>query len=211
MTFDKAMLALVAVTPDDPELRQRGLAEIASRLIDGGVTAIMFREKSLDETRFTSEAIQLRRVCARKGAAFILNERVELASALEPDIVHLTHKSSCSVEEARRRLGNCPLGVSVHDDAELEAAEVGGAHYVVFGPVFDTPSKHGILDARGLEELGRTCRATELPVVAIGGLNAARAAAARDVGASGVAAIRALFHAAAPLDAARDFRRRPRS
>ena len=201
MAFTPETLALVAVTPDDADVRHHGLAALVARMVAGGVTAVMFREKSLTDDAFVEEASRVREVCARDGAAFLLNERIEHAAALSPDAVHLTHRS-CGVSEARTILGDVALGISTHAVAEARHRAAEGADYIVCGPVFDTPSKRGLLQPRGLESLGELAP-LPVPVIAIGGIDEQTAGQARAVGASGVAVIRALFAADDPAEAAR--------
>jgi thiamine-phosphate diphosphorylase len=95
---------------------------------------------------------------------------------------------------ALRRLLPAPraLGVSVHDTEEAKAAEAEGADYLIFGPVWETPEKAGILPARGVQALENLVRSTELPVVAIGGIEGeSQVRQAQDAGAQAVAVLRA--------------------
>jgi thiamine-phosphate pyrophosphorylase len=96
------------------------------------------------------------------------------------------------------------LGISTHSPAEAEAAARGGADYVVFGPVYDTPSKRAHGAPPGLPALARACERSTVPVLAIGGVTASQVAAVRATGAAGVAVIRALLEAPDPAVATKE-------
>ena len=108
-------------------------------------------------------------------------------------------------QEARRLVNSLDredflVGVSCHSLEAAKAAERGGADYLLFGPVFATPSKAAYGAPQGLERLAEVCRAVALPVLAIGGITLENAAACFSAGASGIAAIR-LFQDASNLPA----------
>lgn len=137
-------------------------------------------------------------------AATFVNDRVDVALALEPVGLVLGERS-LPVEAARRLLGPGRLiGRSVHDPGEAPAARAAGADFVVFGPVFPTATHPGA-PAQGLERLERAV-ATGVPVIAIGGVSLETVAAIRAAGAIGVAAIRALWDADDPERVARAMR-----
>jgi thiamine-phosphate pyrophosphorylase len=118
--------------------------------------------------------------------------------------VHLGYRSA-PVREARAALGDEVLvGRSTHDAQELARALDEGADYVTFGPVYDTPSKRGVLPPRGEAALARAVLGADgMPVIALGGVTAAHAAALRATGAAGVACIRAILASEDPEEAAR--------
>jgi thiamine-phosphate pyrophosphorylase len=90
------------------------------------------------------------------------------------------------------------IGVSCHSLEAAKSAERGGADYLFFGPVFDTPSKAAYGPPQGLNRLAEVCRSVSIPVLAIGGITLANCAACFSAGASGIAAIR-LFQDASDL------------
>jgi thiamine-phosphate pyrophosphorylase len=119
------------------------------------------------------------------------------------DGVHLGG-GSLPVDVARRLLGPASMiGVSTHAAGEVAAAARAGADYVVFGPVWATPSKAAFGPPQGTARLADAVRAAALPVLAIGGVGTAEAAAARAAGAAGVAVIRGILGAADPAAATR--------
>ncbi len=173
--------------------------------IDAGVGAIQLREKDLDGGPLLARAERLLARCRRAGVRLLVNDRVDVALAAGADGVHLPG-DGLPVHEARELLGERALvGRSVHRVDELGAAA--GADFVVFGPVFETPSKRSFGPPQGIARLAELCRASELPVIAVGGITPARIAAVRAAGAAGVAVIGAILEAPDPGAVVREMRR----
>ena len=141
---------------------------------------------------------------ARAGAALLINDRLDVALACDADGVHLP-RHGMRVAEARALLGAQRLiGVSTHAPVEVADAAAAGADFAVFGPLFDTPSKRPYGSPLGLDALA-TARAAApaLPLLAIGGIDAARVLDVCARGADGVAVIRAVLGAQDAMAAAR--------
>jgi thiamine-phosphate pyrophosphorylase len=138
-------------------------------------------------------------------ARILVNDRLDIALAVQADGVHLGEKS-LPPQEARwlvvslHREKNFLIGVSCHSLEAAKTAERGGADYLFFGAVFATPAKAAYGAPQGLERLAEVCRAVSLPVLAIGGITLENCAACLSAGASGIAAIR-LFQDATDLPA----------
>ena len=129
-----------------------------------------------------------------------MNDRVDIALAVNPAGVHLGSRS-LPPTEARRLLGaSCLLGVSVHNEKEAEEAAESGADYLFLGPLFETPSHPGAV-ARGAELMDGVASRVDIPLVGIGGVTPERTAAVLASGAHGVAAIRGIWDAPSPPDA----------
>lgn len=135
------------------------------------------------------------------GALLLVNERVDVALACRCG-AHLNARS-IPVTEARRLLHNAPLGYSAHTADEAAIAELEGADFVFTGSIYPT-SSHPDRPPAGLDLLQRTVARVQVPVIAIGGLTAARAAEVRHAGAHGAAVIRAVWEAEDPVRAARE-------
>lgn len=183
-------------------LSRGNLSAVVESAISGGVRAVQLREKETGACELSAIASQLREVTRARDALLLINDRVDVALAVGADGVHLGWRS-LTVSQARSLMGpDAVIGVSTHtvDEACLVAEE--GADYVTFGPVFDTPSKRGLIDTQGLEQLSRCVRSTSIPVIAIGGMTPEVAASVRDSGATGMAAIRGLTVVANPEEAA---------
>lgn len=186
-------LRLVAISPDDAGRRSRLVHDLGG-LAEGGVTAFMFREKSLAEDEFVALGRSLRQRCDELGLAFILNERTESIEPIGARAVHLTWRSRVSARVCRERSRDGLLiGRSVHDGSEALAARDEGCDYLIYGPVFATPSKAGLVPTRGLAGLAALTSSLDLPVIAVGGIEAKDLAPIRAAGATGIAAIRAFF------------------
>ncbi|RMH00862.1 MAG: thiamine phosphate synthase [Planctomycetota bacterium] len=137
--------------------------------VRGGVDCVQMREKELDGPELHAWGLRLRRACRRLGVPLIVNDRLELALALEAEGVHLG-QDDLHPADARRLAGDrLWIGWSTHDLEQLdEAAEV-GADYAGFGPVFATPTK-GYETGLGPEAVAAALAIARLPVVAIGGI-----------------------------------------
>jgi thiamine-phosphate pyrophosphorylase len=179
------------------------LVEVVEAALKGGVRLVQLREKDLPTRDLVALATDLRTITKRYDAALLINDRIDVAIAVGADGVHLP-ASSFSVEDARNLLGpNRIIGVSTHSPEEAAAAGRAGADFVVFGPVFETPSKQAYGPPVGLDRLSETVRATSLPVLAIGGVTVERVEEILTCGAGGVAVIRSIFEADDPEDSAR--------
>jgi thiamine-phosphate pyrophosphorylase len=132
----------------------------------------------------------------------LINDRLDVALALDTAGVHLAGHS-LPTAQARRLLGPHKLiGVSTHSLEEAQHAAAEGADFVVFGPVFTTPSKLAYGPPQGLQQLAAVVRQVPIPVLAIGGIDQTNLPQVVEAGAYGVAIIRAVLAAADPCQAA---------
>lgn len=183
----------------------RSLAEAAEAALEGGVTMVQVREKAASSEAFRETALELRAITRRLGVPLIVNDRLDIALAVQADGVHLG-QSDLPCKEARRLAPDLIIGVSASSADEARQAELDGADYIGAGAVYDTPSKADAGSPIGLGGLRAICRAVSIPVIAIGGITAENAALAIGAGASGVAVISAILGAPSPLEAARILR-----
>ena len=182
----------------------RPLSQVVAAAIRGGVTAVQYREKNASTCQILEEAVVLRDLCRAAHIPFIVNDRLDVALALDADGLHVG-QDDMPAPIARKLLGPAKiLGVSVGNAAQARAALAEGADYVGASPIFATPTKPDAdqpLGISGLEQLARACA---LPIVAIGGINKTNAAAILRAGAAGVAVVSAIVAAADPELAARE-------
>lgn len=188
--------------------RQRLLRKI-EEVAAAGVDWIQIRERDLsgrDCAALTREALQTTARPSPKEphpTRILVNDRLDVALSGRTGGVHLG-ESSLPVDEARRLANMLEkgtdflMGVSCHSLEAARMAESGGADYIFFGPVFATPSKAAYGQPQGLTRLAEICRASSLPVLAIGGINSENARSCLSAGAWGIAAIR-LFQDAQDL------------
>ncbi len=165
----------------------------AQKAIAGGAGVIQLRSKSAAGAELFETAQALLEVTRERGVTLLINDRVDIALAVDADGVHLG-QSDLPAAEARRLLGpERLLGVSARTRQQAEAAERAGADYLGFGPVFEARGTKVDAGAPvGLAALERMCRQTSLPVVAIGGIERANIAGVMAAGARGAAVISAV-------------------
>jgi len=197
----KALDLKLYVITDSRLLKGRSLIETVEAAIRGGATVIQYREKEATTRRMIEEAKLLRALCKAKGIPFIVNDRVDVALAVDADGVHL-RDDDMPVEIARRILGpNKIIGASADtvEKAILYASQ--GADYLGVGSVYATSTKPDAGPPIGIEGLKRIIRAVSIPVVAIGGINEDNVAQVIEAGAAGVAVVSAVMAAPDPFQA----------
>lgn len=175
--------------------RGRSPREVVEAAILGGVTVVQYREKSASTRRMIDEALELRDLCRRYSVPFIVDDRVDVALAVQADGVHVG-QDDMPASLARRLIGHDKiLGVSAENMEQALAAQADGADYIGASPIFATPTKPDApppIGVAGLLQMARTC---PLPIVAIGGLNATNAGSMIRAGAAGVAVVSAIVGA----------------
>lgn len=183
----------------------RPLAGVVEAALAGGVAGVQLREPDTLAGELLALAEGLLALCRRAGVPLVINDRVDVALAVGADGVHLGGRS-LPVADARRLLGRERLiGRSVHGLEEAREAAAAGADYLIYGHVFATPSKEG-LAPRGTAALAEVCRgvaAEPVPVLAIGGVTAARLGEVAAAGAAGAAVMSGIMAAPDPGLAAR--------
>ncbi len=203
MAVDRLDFRLYLITARHVLTKERSLAEAVERALRGGVRAVQLREKDLPAAELFRLAGQLRGLTRRYSARLLINDRIDIALAVEADGVHLGAES-LPVAEARRLLGPHKLiGYSAHRLEELSSAEISCADFATFSPIFHTPSKAGWGPPQGIERLRQACRASHLPVFALGGIRQENLPEVLAAGAHGVAVISAVLAAADPTEAAK--------
>jgi len=194
-------LSLILIT--DRNQCKHPFIDTISLALKGGIKTVQLREKGLPTHELYSFACELRKLTSDFKANFIINDRVDIALAVEADGVHLGWQS-LPFGIVRKLLGFEKLiGVSTHNRQEALQAQDNGADYITFGPVFDTPSKAGLLKPTGVEEIQKLKNESDLPIVAVGGINEKNVEAVLDGGAGGIAVISSIMRADNPESAAR--------
>ena len=183
----------------------RPVSEVAEDLLRGGAAVLQLRVKEpLPDRELVGLARALAAQCRGARRPFVVNDRADIARIVGADGLHLG-QDDVSVEEARRVVGSMPIGVSTHDEAQVERAIASGADLIGFGPVFATTTKERPDPVVGVEALRRVCAASPVPVVAIGGITLDNVAEVARAGAPLAAAISALAGAPEPEAATRRF------
>jgi thiamine-phosphate pyrophosphorylase len=184
----------------------RSTRDVVEAAIAGGVDVVQLREKDRSARERYHLGRKLRTLTREAGVTFIVNDRVDLAQAIDADGVHLGD-ADLPISVARESLGtDAVVGRSVSFVEDAVAAERAGADYLGVGAVYSTGSKDDIDDeeyAIGPERVADIAAAVDIPVVGIGGVDADNAGAVIEAGADGVAVITAITRADDPEAATR--------
>jgi len=175
----------------------RSLVDLAAKL--EGVDYLQLREKDLTGRELYHLALDIKQVLP-PGTRLLINDRLDVALAAGADGVHLG-ENSLPPAVARRLLGpEKIMGVSVHSVTAAREAEKAGADYLLFGHIFPTTSKEGI-PPRGVGSLREVVASVGIPIIALGGINAANARQCLAAGVRGVAVMSAVMAAPDPARA----------
>ncbi len=163
--------------------------ELAEKALKGGVRTIQLREKSMPAKEIYEIARKLRRLTNDYDALLIINDRLDIAMAVDADGVHVGQSDLPA--EAIRRYFNGIVGVSAHTVEEALKAEI-HADYLGVGPVFKTTTKEDAKEPIGLEGLRQIVQCVKTPVVGIGGINLENAPQVLECGVAGLAVVSAI-------------------
>ncbi len=161
--------------------------------VSAGVEIVQYREKSGESGALYEEALRLAEICRGTEAKFIVNDRIDIALAVDADGVHLG-QNDIPYDVARRILGaDKIIGITVHSVEEAVKAERGGADYLGVSPIFSTSTKKDAGIPAGLKLIADVKRVCKIPVVAIGGIDLSNAPEIIAAGADMVCAISAVI------------------
>jgi thiamine-phosphate pyrophosphorylase len=202
------------VLTDQKLSKGRTIEEVVSAAIAGGATAIQFRDKEAGTKELFEQGLRLRQIIhdksirrnldERGSVLFIINDRVDIAAAVDADGVHLG-QADMPIAAARKILGyDKIIGISVSNLEQALAAEQAGADYLGLSPIFTTPTKPDAGTGLGLEFIRQVKQKVQIPLVAIGGINADYIADVIQAGADSVAVVSAVVSADNIETAAKD-------
>lgn len=187
---------------DRHQARAGDLADLVEEALQGGVRAVQLREKDLRPDELYGLACQLRRITVAYGAKLLINDRIDIALAVNADGVHLP-ESGIPAAAARKILGPGRLiGVSCHSMSSAACAQRDGADFITFGPVFSTPSKAAYGDPQGVARLAETASSLQIPVFGLGGITTEKIPQVMAAGVRGIALVSAIMAAGDPQSAA---------
>lgn len=173
------------------------LLSVVEGALQGGATLVQYRDKSADDITKLTKAQQLCQLCHRYGALFVVNDRPDIAIAVEADGVHLG-QTDIPVALARQVMGpQAIVGRSTTNKQEMQRALDEGSDYIGVGPVYETPTKQG-KPAVGLEYLRYVAKNCPVPWYAIGGIDMQNFDDVLAAGAQRVAVVRAIMQAEQP-------------
>ena len=199
----KLPLHLYLVT-DEVSKCVNGLLPTVQQAVDGGVTIVQYRSTCPHYATLLAEATALHTFLRSVGVPLIINNRIDLALEIDAEGAHIG-QSDMPPADARRLLGaDKILGLSVSTEEQMRAVDANVVDYVGCGPVFPTISKLNAPKDLGIEGWTKLARLSPVPVVAIGGIDAARARAIRATGlCAGIAVVSAICSSPDPKAAAR--------
>lgn len=202
-TWDAHLRGFYAILDRDDEALARTLVDPAG----AGARVLQVRIKPAGARAVLAAARMARRVTREVGAMLVVNDRLDLALAVEADGVHLG-QDDLAIADARAVLAgrSLAIGVSTHDLAQVRAALAAGADYLGFGPVFTTATKanpDAVVGLAGLTAAAALARASGVPLVAIGGITVEHGAAVCAAGAVAACAIAAVNGSPDPATAGR--------
>jgi thiamine-phosphate pyrophosphorylase len=173
----------------------RPLVEVLMTAVEAGASLFQYRNKTASMKEAYVEALALRRAAAKAGVFFIVNDRCDLALAVDADGVHLG-QGDLPLDMAKKVMGPDKLiGISTHNPCQVREATAGKPDYLGFGPIFKPGSKQGHDPVVGLEGLRAMRSLTSLPVFAVGGIQIDQVGELMRAGANGVAIISAILKA----------------
>ncbi len=172
--------------------------------LSGGVDIVQLREKNLSTKKLIELGKKVKQLCLQYDATFIVNDRADIALALDADGVHLG-QDDMDIKTAREILGdNAIIGISTQNEEHAKCAIENGADYLGIGPVFDTPTKTDCPKIRE-EYLKWVSENVKIPAFAIGGIDLETIKSIKQFGIKKAAVVRAILYAKDPKQAAQDF------
>ena len=191
------------VDPESAGTRER-LPDIVRAGVAGGATIVQLRDKHGTDDEVLACARELKKVLDHLRVPLIINDRVEVARAVEADGVHVG-PYDLPPSDVRTMMGaHAIIGFSVPDEGTAAGVDPAVVDYVGIGPFFATATKANAAPAMGPESFARMCRCMTLPIVGIGGINAQNARAVIEAGADGVSFVSAVCAASDPEAATRE-------
>jgi thiamine-phosphate pyrophosphorylase len=183
------------VVTDRHQTNGRPLVPLLQEVFTAAVPIVQLRERDLSARELVRLAREVQAVTTSHRSQLLINDRIDVALALEGVGVHL-RSNSLPVSVARQLLGaQRLLGISVHTVEEAIQVESQGADYIILGPIYETPSKKMFGPPLGIHTFEKACRLVRIPIFGIGGVTAVRAHEMRRAGAFGVAVITAILGA----------------
>ncbi|MCQ8865712.1 thiamine phosphate synthase [Vibrio splendidus] len=193
---------LYLVTDDQQDLET--LKVVVEQAVAGGVTMVQVREKHGDVRAFIERAQAVKSILVGSGVPLIINDRVDVALAVDADGLHLG-QSDMPAELARQLIGpDKILGLSIETEQQLQEADSLPIDYIGLSALFTTPTKTNLKKHWGYDGIKMALETTKLPIVGIGGINESNIPQLVESGIHGLALVSAICHAEDPKQATRD-------
>ena len=177
--------------------------ESAKILLDAGIRIIQYREKNGSGRKMYDCSLEIKKICEDYGALLIINDRVDIALAVDADGVHVGQKD-LPADITRKIIGKKIMGVSVSSVDQASKAVKDGADYLGAGAIFSTNTKNDS-EFLGIENLKKIIRTFNIPIIAIGGIKLEDVKILKEAGVHGIAVISAIFASGNPVAEAKKF------
>ncbi|WP_282076160.1 thiamine phosphate synthase [Maribacter aquivivus] len=202
----KVDYALMYVT-DDSIKDDNSFFHILEASLKGGATIIQLREKTCDTQTFYQRAVRCKEICEKYNAPLLINDRLDIALAIDADGVHIG-QTDMPYEVARRLLGNSKIiGLSVSNKEHAEQPNAQAADYIGISPIFSTNTKTtDLAKPLGIAGLKEIRQLYAKPIVCIGGINKNNTRDLMDHGADGIAIVSAISKADNPEETSRELK-----
>ncbi|MEJ5350927.1 MAG: thiamine phosphate synthase [Melioribacteraceae bacterium] len=168
------------------------LQNVIEQAVKSGLKAVQLRENDLSDDELLKLANQIYTITSNANAKLFINSNIDIVSKINADGIHCK-ENGLSVKIVRKYLPSCLIGVSVHSLRSAYQAESDGADFIVFGPIYSTPTKITYGLPQGLDKLQEITSSIKLPVFAIGGISPEKAKECLDAGAFGVAVVSSIM------------------
>lgn len=203
MTRDPSVYRLCLVTDRDIA-GDRSLVDIVAAAVQGGVTMVQLREKTATTREFLEAARALKALLAPLGVPLVINDRVDIALAVDAEGVHVG-QTDMPVDQVRALAGGRIVGLSITNAEQMSREDARKVDYLGVGPLYLQQTKADASTPLGVEGFRRLRAMSEKPVMAIGGLKADNSAPVIAAGANGLAVVSGIIGAPDPAAAARRF------
>jgi len=203
MTRDPSVYRLCLVTDRDIA-GERSLIDIVAAAVQGGVTMVQLREKTATTREFLEAARALKALLAPLGVPLVINDRVDIALAVDAEGVHVG-QTDMPVDQVRALAGPRIIGLSITNAEQMSRDDARKVDYLGVGPLYLQQTKADASTPLGVEGFRRLRAMSEKPVMAIGGLKADNSAPVIAAGANGLAVVSGIVGAPDPAAAARRF------
>lgn len=170
----------------------RSLPKVLEEACRAGIRAVQLREKDLPDQSLFKLATEVREITTRYQTRLFINGRPDIAEAVDADGVHC-RENGISPSDVREHWPDLSIGASVHSEEAAKRMEEEGADFLLFGPIFFTPSKAKYGDPQGVSELQSIVKTVQLPLFAVGGISVDRVRLCLQTGAYGVAGISSIM------------------
>jgi thiamine-phosphate pyrophosphorylase len=168
------------------------LIDVVEEALKGGVRGVQLREKDMSSRELYELAYEMRKLTNRYDARLIINDRVDIAMAVDADGVHLG-LNSLPIHRVRRLIGETKMiGISCHNQVNAIMAQEKGANFITFGPVYYTPSKAQYGKPVGVEKLEIVSHLLDIPIFALGGIKRDNITEVIAAGAAGISLVSAI-------------------